>query len=151
MLDHSQMMQHVEGYRFEDIKVGMTAAFAKTITEADILLFAGVSGDTNPVHINQVFAEKSRFGGRIAHGMLSASLISTVLGTKLPGPGCIYLSQTLKFVAPVRIGDTVEARVTVDQVIEEKRRFIIKTECRVGDTVVVSGEAMIWNPPEETK
>ncbi len=151
MLDHSQMMQHVEGYRFEDIKVGMSAAFAKTITEADILLFAGVSGDTNPVHINQTFAEKSRFGGRIAHGMLSASLISTVLGTKLPGPGCIYLSQTLKFVAPVRIGDTVEARVTVDQVIEEKRRFIIKTECRVGDTVVVSGEAMIWNPPEDNK
>lgn len=151
MLDHSQMMQHVEGYRFEDIKVGMTAAFAKTITEADILLFAGVSGDTNPVHINQTFAEKSRFGGRIAHGMLSASLISTVLGTKLPGPGCIYLSQTLKFIAPVRIGDTVEARVTVDQIIEEKRRFVIKTECRVGDTVVVSGEAMIWNPPEDGK
>jgi len=80
---------HIEGYRFEDLKVGMTASFGKTITEADVLLFAGVSGDTNSMHVNEEFAKKTRFGKRIAHGMLSASLISTVLGTKLPGPGAI--------------------------------------------------------------
>lgn len=147
MLDHAHTnLEHIEGYRFEDIQVGMSAAFAKTITDADVLLFAGVSGDTNPININENFARKTRFGGRIAHGMLSASLISTVLGTKLPGPGCIYLSQTIHFTAPVRIGDTVEARVTVAEIIQEKRRILMRTECRVDDTVVVEGEALIWNP-----
>lgn len=150
MLDHSKSMkEHVEGYRFEDMAVGLTAAFGKTITEADVLLFAGVSGDTNPVHINDVFAKKTRFGGRIAHGILVASLISTVLGTKLPGPGAIYLSQTLKFVAPVKLGDTVEARVTVAEINTEKRRIVMKTECTVGETQVVVGEALIWVPPAE--
>ena len=102
----------VDGYYIEDLEAGMSAAFGKTITDADILMFAGVSGDTNPVHLNEEFALGTAFQGRIAHGMLTASLISTVLGTKLPGPGCIYLSQTLKFLAPVRAGDTVRAEVT---------------------------------------
>jgi len=143
------MRDHIEGYRFEDIQMGMSAAFAKTVTEADVLLFAGVSGDTNPLHINSEFAKKTRFGARIAHGMLSASLISTVLGTKLPGPGAVYQSQTLKFVAPVYLGDTVEARVTVAEINREKRRIVMKTECKVGDRQVVVGEALIWVPPVE--
>src|SRR3546814_10430641 len=96
----------------------MTAVFAKTVTDADITMFAGISGDTNPVHLDQSFAEKTMFAGRIAHGMLSASFISTVFGTRLPGPGCIYLRQDLRFQAPVKIGDTVEARVTVKEIQE---------------------------------
>ena len=140
---------HLEGYRFEDLKVGMTAAFGKTITEADVLLFAGVSGDTNSLHVNEEFAKKTRFGKRIAHGMLSASLISTVLGTKLPGPGAIYMSQTLKFVAPVYLGDTVEARVTVAEINTQKRRIVMQTECKVSEVQVVVGEALIWVPPAD--
>jgi 3-hydroxybutyryl-CoA dehydratase len=97
----------LDGYFLEDLQPGMTASYARTVTEADVILFAGVSGDQNPVHLNQEFAEGTRFKGRIAHGMLTASFISTVLGNKLPGPGCIYVSQNLKFKAPVRAGDTV--------------------------------------------
>ncbi|PKO57330.1 MAG: (R)-hydratase, partial [Betaproteobacteria bacterium HGW-Betaproteobacteria-19] len=92
------------GYSYEDLKEGMTAAVSRTVTDADILMFAGVSGDTNPVHLDAEFAASTMFGGRIAHGMLSAAFISTVFGTRLPGPGCIYLSQTLKFKAPVKVG-----------------------------------------------
>src|SRR5512147_836967 len=104
------------GYFIEDLSVGLAASYAKTITDADIVLFAGVSGDTNPVHLDQTFAEKTPFKTRIAHGMLSAGFISTVLGTKLPGPGAIYMSQTLKFKAPVKIGDTVVATCTVTEI-----------------------------------
>ncbi|MEZ5628247.1 MAG: MaoC family dehydratase [Rhodocyclaceae bacterium] len=134
------------GHRFEDLTVGMSAAYGHTVTEADILLFAGVSGDTNPVHLNEELAAASMFGGRIAHGMLSASFISTVFGTRLPGPGCIYLSQTLKFKAPVRIGDTVVARVTVKSLTPEKRKALFDTVCTVGETVVLTGEAEIMVP-----
>jgi 3-hydroxybutyryl-CoA dehydratase len=104
-------MRNLHGYCLEDIEVGMSASYSKTVTEADILLFSGVSGDTNPVHLDQEFAAATMFKGRIAHGMLSASLLSTVFGTKLPGPGCIYLTQNLRFKAPVRAGDTVLARL----------------------------------------
>jgi len=134
------------GHRFEDLSVGMSGAYGHTVTEADILLFAGVSGDTNPVHLNEELAASSMFGGRIAHGMLSASFISTVFGTRLPGPGCIYLSQTLKFKAPVRIGDTVVARVTVKALTPEKRKALFDTVCTVGETVVLTGEAEIMVP-----
>src|SRR3990172_3190348 len=99
----------------EDLSVGMSAVYSKTITDADILMFSAVSGDTNPVHLDQEFAAQTRFQGRIAHGMLTASLLSAVLGTKLPGPGCIYISQDLRFRAPVRVGDTVQARVVVEE------------------------------------
>ena len=112
----------LNGYYIEDLTEGMTAAFGKTVTDADVLMFAGVSGDTNPVHLNEEFAIGTPFGGRIAHGMLTASLISTVFGTKLPGPGCIYLSQTLKFLAPVRVGETVRAEVTIKSIDRERRR-----------------------------
>lgn len=134
------------GYNFEDLKVGMSASVARTVTEADILMFAGVSGDTNPVHVDAEFAAASMFGGRIAHGMLSAGYISTVFGTKLPGPGCIYLSQTLKFKAPVKIGDTVVAKVTVKELNTEKRRANFETVCMVGDKIVLDGQADILVP-----
>jgi 3-hydroxybutyryl-CoA dehydratase len=134
------------GYFIEDIFVGQTAVYAKTVTEADVVLFAGISGDTNPVHLNDEFASTTMFKGRIAHGILTASFISTVLGTRLPGPGCIYMSQNLKFKAPVRIGDTVNARVTVLEVIAEKRRVVFKTVVSVGETVVIDGDATLMVP-----
>jgi len=142
----SNPFEEFYGYQFEELSEGMSAAFARTVTEADILAFAGVSGDTNPVHLNEELASATMFGGRIAHGMLSASYISTVFGTKLPGPGCIYLSQSLKFKAPVKIGDTVVARVTVKSLIPEKRKALFDTVCTVGDKVVLSGEAEIMVP-----
>jgi 3-hydroxybutyryl-CoA dehydratase len=134
------------GFFFEDLAVGMSAAFAKTVTEADIGTYAGVSGDFNPVHMNEEFAKGTMFKGRIAHGMLSAGFISTVLGSKLPGPGCIYVSQTLKFKAPVHIGDTVTACVEVTRTVPEKKYVILKTICSVADKVVIDGEATLLVP-----
>ena len=146
-------MQELHGYYLEDLSVGMTDIFAKTVTEADIVMFAGISCDTNPVHINELFAEGSIFKERIAHGMLSASLISTVVGTRLPGPGCIYITQNLRFRAPVMAGQTVIARATVKEIIPERRRVVLETVCTVGDTVVIEGEAtmMVANRPESTQ
>ena len=136
-------MEEKHGYYLEDLEVGMTAIYAKTLTDADIVMFAGISGDTNPVHLDALFAEQTPFKGRIAHGMLSASFISTVLGTRLPGPGCIYLSQSLKFCAPVKAGDTVTARVTIKDVDPDSKRIKVDTICTVGDTVVIDGEAQL--------
>ena len=135
-------MDELHGYYLEDLSVGMTDVYSKTVSEADIVMFAGISGDTNPVHLCQLFAEGTVFKERIAHGMLSASFISTVLGTRLPGPGCIYLSQNLRFRAPVKAGDTVVARVTVKAIDQEKKRVTRETLCSVGDTVVIEGEAI---------
>ena len=140
--DFSEVYSH----RFEDLELGMSASVSRTVSEADILMFAGVSGDTNPVHLDEEFAASTMFGGRIAHGMLSAGLISAVFGTRLPGPGSIYLSQTLKFKAPVKIGDTVVARVTVKELKTEKRRAVFSTVCSVGSTVVLDGEAELLIP-----
>ncbi len=136
-------MEEKHGYYLEDLEVGMTAVYAKTVTEADIVMFAGVSGDTNPVHLDELFADQTAFKGRIAHGMLSASFISTVLGTRLPGPGCIYLSQSLQFSAPVKAGDTVTARVTLKDINPETKRVTVDTVCSVGETVVIDGEAVL--------
>ncbi|MFN6956135.1 MAG: MaoC family dehydratase [Acetobacteraceae bacterium] len=138
-----------DGLYFEDLSVGQSASFGKTITEADILLFAAVSGDTNPVHINAEFAAGTMFKERIAHGMLSAGLISTVLGTRLPGPGTIYLSQTLKFRAPVRIGDTVTATATVASLDAAKKRATLTTICTVNGKPVLEGEALVLVPSRE--
>jgi 3-hydroxybutyryl-CoA dehydratase len=121
----------------------MSEGVAKTVTDADILGFADITGDTNPVHMDHDFAAGTMFKERIAHGMLSASFISAVLGTRLPGPGCIYLSQSLRFSAPVMIGDYVEASATVKEVNREKRRIVLETVCKVGDKVVVDGEALL--------
>lgn len=136
-------MNELNGYDIEDLSVGMTASFSKTITEADIILFAGASGDNNAIHINEDFARKTPFKGRIAHGMLTASTISAAIANRLPGPGTIYMSQNMRFVGPVRPGDTVEAVVTVKDVNTEKSRALLSTVCRVGGAVVVDGEALV--------
>ena len=112
----------LHGYYLEDLSEGMSAAFGKTVTDADVLMYAGVSGDTNPVHLNEEFALETPFHGRIAHGMLTAGLISTVFGTKLPGPGCIYVSQTLRFLAPVRVGETLLFTNSADYLFAIDRR-----------------------------
>ena len=136
-------MNEQHGYDVEDLAIGMSASYGKTVTEADIVLFAGVSGDNNAVHTNQEFAATTAFGGRIAHGMLSASFISAAIGTHLPGPGTIYLAQQLHFRAPVRPGDTVNATVTVKSVDLQRARVVLDTVCRVGTTVVIEGEASV--------
>jgi 3-hydroxybutyryl-CoA dehydratase len=132
---------------FEEMQVGQAAEFSKTVTEADVVLYAGVTGDFNPVHVDQTAAERSMFGGRVAHGMLTAGFISTVLGMKLPGPGCVYLGQTLRFTRPVRIGDTITARAEVAELIPEKRRARLATVCtnQEGKTVL-EGEATVMVP-----
>jgi len=129
----------------------MTDSFEKTVSEADIVAFADVSGDHNPLHLDQAYAETTIFKGRIAHGMMSAAFLSTVFGTQMPGPGCIYLSQSLKFLAPVKIGDTVVAKVTVREIDAERRKVTFDTVCTVGDTVVVEGEAKLKVPASEKK
>ncbi len=134
------------GYCYEDLSVGMAEEFAKTITDADILSFAEVSGDNNPMHLDEEFARGTFFRTRIAHGMLTASFISTIVGTLLPGPGCIYLNQNLKFLAPVRIGDTVTARVSVADLVPAKKRAVLRTTCSVRDKLVVDGDALVWLP-----
>jgi 3-hydroxybutyryl-CoA dehydratase len=131
---------------FEDMAVGMTASFAKTVTDADLVLFVGVSGDTNPVHLDEDYAEGTQFKGRVAHGALTASFISTALGTQLPGPGSIYVAQTLKFKAPVHVGDTVTAFVEVTSLIPEKKLVIFRTQCFVRETLVIDGEATLKLP-----
>jgi 3-hydroxybutyryl-CoA dehydratase len=136
--------------RIQELFVGQCAEWGKTVTETDVALFAGVTGDFNPVHVNAVAAEQSRFGGRIAHGMLSAGLVSAAIAMKLPGPGTIYLGQTLRFTAPVRIGDTVTARVEVVEVIERKRRVRLTTTCRnQRGELVLDGEATVMVPDDE--
>ncbi len=131
------------GYDIEDLKVGMSASFAKTVTEADIVLFAGVSGDNNAIHTNEEFAKTTPFGGRIAHGFLTASVISAAVANRLPGPGTVYLGQQLRFCAPVRPGDTVHALVTVKSVDLLRARAVLDTVCRVGNRVVIEGEALV--------
>lgn len=146
MVDASQSSDEIVGYYIEDLSVGMSASYAKTVTETDVVLFSGVSGDTNPVHLNEEYARGTMFKGRIAHGMLTAGFISTVLGTKLPGPGTIYMSQTLKFKAPVRMGDTAKATLTISELIPAKKRAIFQCVVTVGDTVVIEGEAVVMVP-----
>lgn len=136
-------MNSLNGYDIEDLTPGMTASFAKTITEADIVLFAGASGDNNAIHINEEFARTTPFGGRIAHGFLTASTISAAIANHLPGPGTIYVSQEMRFLGPVRPGDTVTAEVTVKEVQLDRSRAILGTICRVGDRLVVEGEATV--------
>jgi 3-hydroxybutyryl-CoA dehydratase len=129
---------------FEQLEVGQTASLRRTVTETDVILFAGVTGDNNPAHLDQVWAEASQFGGRIAHGMLSGGFISAVLGTRLPGPGTIYLEQSLRFTRPVRIGDTITATVEVLELIPAKRRVRLATRCEnQNGEVVVKGEAVV--------
>lgn len=134
-------------YTIEELKIGQTSSFSKTITETDVYLFAGITGDFNPAHINAQYAANTQFKERIAHGMLSASMISTILGTSLPGKGTIYLGQQVKFLSPVRLGDTITATVKVKELVKEKNRVILHTFCanQEGD-LVVDGEATVLAP-----
>jgi 3-hydroxybutyryl-CoA dehydratase len=133
-------------HHIDQLHPGMTASIAKTVTEADIILFAGISTDVNPAHLDEEYCKDTVFGGRIAHGMLSASFISAVLANHLPGPGTIYLSQTLKFRAPVRPGDTVKATVTVKEVNVAKNRVALDTVCTVAGKVVIEGDCVMMPP-----
>lgn len=146
-------MQELHGFYLEDLEVGQTANYAKTITEADVVLFAGISGDDNPVHINAEYAAQTMFKDRIVHGMFSAALISAVLGTRMPGPGAIYIDQQISFKAPVYIGDTVTATATVVEINEQRRRVTLKTVCTVKGKIVAEGVAtnMVDRRPVEDK
>lgn len=130
----------------EDIEIGMTRSLSKTIGDREIALFAEISTDHNPVHLDEDYAQATMFQGRIAHGLLTAGLISAVIGEQLPGHGSVYLGQTLKFRAPVRPGDRVEASVTVTAIDHAKRRVTLDCRCRVGETLVLEGEALVLAP-----
>ena len=130
----------------EDIEIGMSRDLRKQVTDRDIELFAEVSTDRNPVHLDDAYAQDTIFEGRIAHGMLTAGLISAVIGEQLPGHGTVYLGQSLKFMAPVRPGDTVVATVTVTDINHAKRRVTLETRCAVGDRTVLKGEAVVLAP-----
>lgn len=137
----------MKGLTIKELNIGDKASFQKTITETDVYLYAGITGDLNPAHINNVEAEKTMFKGRIAHGMLTAGLVSAVLGMQLPGPGSIYLGQELKFLAPVKIGDTIKAEVEVIEKIDEKNRIKLSTICTNQNGVeVLKGVATIMPP-----
>lgn len=139
-------MEIVTGYCIEDLAVGMSASYQKRLGSDDIVAFANLSGDRNPIHLDEDYAAGTPFKTRIAHGMLTASLISTVLGTRLPGPGAIYLSQSLQFRAPVRCGELVTAEAEVSALDVRRRRVTLACLCRVGDTVVIDGEAKVVVP-----
>ena len=134
---------------FEDLSIGMTETYSKTVRSSDVVGFAEITGDRNPIHLSEHFAAKTPFKGRIAHGLYTAGLISAVIGTRLPGPGAIYISQTLKFLAPVKIGDTVDAIVEVNELNAERQRAKLRCECRVGETTVLEGEAVVKVPRRE--
>jgi 3-hydroxybutyryl-CoA dehydratase len=131
---------------FEDLSLGMAETHAKIVKSSDVVGFAEISGDRNPIHLSEHFAARTPFGGRIAHGLYTASLVSAVIGTRLPGPGAIYLSQTLTFKAPVRIDDEVVARVEVVELIERGSRARLRCTCHVGDVIVLEGEAVVKAP-----
>ena len=132
--------------RIQDIKIGMKESYEQTITDADIKNYSGLSGDKNPIHMSDEYAEKSRFKKRIAHGLYSAGFFSMLFGTKLPGEGCLYVSQTLSFRKPVYIGDTIKATIEVTSVDEKKSRVFFSTMCIVKNKIVIDGEAEIFVP-----
>ena len=139
------------GKTIDELRVGDSAKFSKTLSESDVYLFAGITGDFNPAHVNEDYAKDTFFKTRIAHGMLSASFISTVIGTLLPGPGTVYMRQESNFLAPVKIGDTVTAIVEVAEIMAEKKRIRLKTYCvNQEGTTVVDGEAIV-SPPRASK
>ena len=133
----------------DEIKIGMSESYSQTITDADVKLYAGISGDRNPVHMDEEYAEKSRYKKRIAHGMISSSFFSALFGTKLPGPGCVYVNQSLNFKRPVYIGDTVTAIITVTKIDEIKSRVYFDTVCKVKNKIVIDGQAELYIPKEK--
>lgn len=136
-------------YYFEDLAVGMRETLMKAVMDDDVIAFADLSGDRNPIHLSDHFASKTRFGERIVHGLYTASLISTVIGMYLPGPGSVYLSQTLNFRAPVKIGDVINVVVEVAELVEKGRRARLHCECLVDGKVVLDGEALVMVPSRE--
>ena len=141
----------ISGKSIDKIQVGDVAEFAKTVSETDIYLYAGITGDFNPAHVNEAYAKNTFFKTRIAHGMLTAGLISAIIANQLPGPGTIYLKQELNFLAPVHIGDTITGRVEVIEINVEKNRVRLKTTCSNQDgIIVISGEGMV-SPPKAPK
>lgn len=141
----------MQGLFFEDLTIGQSAETTKIVGAADVEAFAAVSGDTNPVHLDEAYALTTPFQGRIAHGMLSGAYISAVLGTRLPGPGAIYLTQSLRFRRPVKIGDPVVTRVTVQELDERRAHATLATRCQVDGKTVVDGEAVVMVPRRSTK
>ena len=139
-------MLELQVLHFEDLTLGMSETLSKVVSSSDVVGFAELTGDRNPIHLAEHFAAKTPFKTRIAHGLYTASLISAVLGTRLPGPGAVYISQTLNFRAPVRIGDTVDVRVQVVELIPERNRARLACTCSVGEEVVLDGEALIKVP-----
>ena len=138
------------GKTIDELTVGQFASFSKTISESDVYLFAGITGDLNPAHVDEEYAKGTYFKTRIAHGMLTASFISTIIGTLLPGPGSIYLGQEVKFLAPVRFGDTITATAEVDEIIADKKQIRLKTYCTNQDGVtVLDGQALV-SPPRRS-
>jgi 3-hydroxybutyryl-CoA dehydratase len=131
---------------FEDLVLGMRETHLKTVSNEDVVGFAELSGDRNPIHLSEHFARKTRFGGRIVHGLYTASLISAVIGTRLPGPGAVYISQTLNFRGPVKIGDVVSVSVEVIELVDKGRRVRLKCECSVDGKVVLDGEGVLSVP-----
>ena len=147
----SMMILPLQMLFFEDLSVGMVESLRKTVSSDDVVGFAAVTGDRNPIHLSEHFAAKTPFGTRIAHGLYTASLISAVLGTRLPGPGAIYLSQTLNFRAPVKIGDTVEVVVTVAELLPVKFRARLSCACSVEGETVLDGEAWVKVPSKDAE
>jgi len=146
MLDQPRHNHPVGTIPIEDLEIGMTRSVSKTVGDREIEMFAELSTDHNPVHLDEEYAQETMFSGRIAHGMLTAGLISAVIGEQLPGHGSIYLGQSLKFMAPVRPGDRVVANVTVKEIDHSKRRVTLDCNAMVGDTVVLKGEALVLAP-----
>lgn len=136
----------INSYDINEIKIGASASYSQTITDADIKTFAGISGDNNPIHMDDNYASNSRYKKRIAHGLLSASFFSALFGTKIPGYGCVYVSQNLNFKRPVYLGDTVVAKITVISIDHEKKRVKFKTICLVRNKIVIEGVAEIFVP-----
>lgn len=134
------------GLFYEDLQIGMRDTYSRVVTCEDVHAFAAISGDHNPVHLDERYAEKTPFAGRIAHGLLTASFLSSVLGMRLPGPGAIYISQSLNFRAPVRIGDRVEASAQITDLCGARRRATLACLCKVGEKTVVDGEAIVLVP-----
>lgn len=136
----------LHGYYLEDLETGMSASVSKAFTEQDVAMYARVSLDDNPLHMNEAFAARTRTGGRVVHGMVTASLISAIIGTRLPGPGCLWMAQDNRFLAPVRIGETVRATATIDEIETAKQRARLTTICEVGEKSVLEGHALVWVP-----
>jgi 3-hydroxybutyryl-CoA dehydratase len=149
-LDGRMTMLILQTLSFEDLSLGMTERLSKTVSSSDVVGFAEVTGDRNPIHLSEHFAAKTPFGTRIAHGLYTASLISAVLGTRLPGPGAVYISQTLNFRAPVKIGDTVEVTVAVAELVPTRFRARLTCTCSVDGEIVLDGEAWVKVPSKQS-